>query len=70
MTDNEMIEVIKSGTISTLSAADKAPSKSMTVNERKQKQRDGLRERGLVKREVWIKAEHAEALTQFVKGLQ
>ena len=49
---------------------DKATSKSMTVNERKQKQRDGLRERGLVKREVWIKAEHAEALTQFVKGLQ
>ena len=47
----------------------KTPSKSMTVNERKQKQRDALRERGLVKKEVWIKAEHSEALTNFVKGL-
>ena len=42
----------------------------MTVNERKQKQRDALREAGLVKKEVWIKPEHHEKLVEFVKRLK
>ena len=48
----------------------KAPSKSMTANERKQKQRDAMRKRGLVKREVWIEEKYSEALAEFVKRLK
>jgi hypothetical protein len=43
--------------------------KSMTANERKQKQRDAMREKGLVKKEVWIKKKHIESLNMFVKSL-
>ena len=47
----------------------KEPSKTMTANERKQKQRDAMREKGLVKKEVWIEEKYSEALTEFVKCL-
>ena len=47
-----------------------APSKSMTANERKQKQRDAMRKKGLVKREVWIDEKYSEALAEFVKCLK
>ena len=43
--------------------------KPMTANERKQKQRDAMREKGLIKKEVWIKKKHIKSLDAFVKSL-